>query len=326
MGGKKYIFLLIFTFTVSLTIVSCSNNDSSEVADSNIVFSESDNNKEELKMYDTTPISNAYLSGNSEGLEQFDKDILDKASQIISEIISSEMSDFDKELAVHDYLILNCTYDEKALAAIPAYTENSDNPYGTLYTGQAICKGYTTTFQMFMDMLVIPCKTIYANDNSGDEHAWNIVCLENEWYYVDTTWDDPVPDSDGRAVCHKYFNKTQIEMEEGHVWDTLNLPKADSIRYSYANQMCVNVSDYDDIQQAVQDVINKNNQEAYMIFDESIDVYFDEIDGLEDYFVPSRKSQLYKYTSALEKHFRDYSLYYRRVQTERGICLEIKIK
>ena len=45
-----------------------------------------------------------------------------------------------------------------------------------------------------MDMLEIPCKTIYATDFEGDDHSWNLVQIGGSWYYVDICWDDPIPD------------------------------------------------------------------------------------------------------------------------------------
>lgn len=223
-------------FTIIITVIVCcmiflpgcrlNNNSKSDNVDSYM------NSKEEL--YDTSKISEAYLSGDNSRLSETDRKILEKASEILDKIIGKEMSDYDKELAVHDYLVKYTTYDKKALSVLGSPNENSDNPYGALINGEAICSGYTTSFQMFMDMLKIPCKTIYAKDEDGDEHIWNMVRLDGDWYYVDVTWDDPVPDEEGREVSHEYFNVTEEFMREnGYCWDSNGLPEANSTKYSY---------------------------------------------------------------------------------------------
>ena len=66
------------------------------------------------------------------------------------------MNDYEKELAVHDYIVGCASYDETHLNALGIGLPNSDNPYGCLINGKAICSGYSTTFQLFMDMLEIP--------------------------------------------------------------------------------------------------------------------------------------------------------------------------
>ncbi len=211
-------------------LTGCKSNNSNNSKSYNYTYM----NKKETKMYDTSGISNAYLSGDSYKLSQTDKEILEKAAEILDKITNDKMSDYEKELAVHDYLVSYATYDEKALGALGGPNTNSDNPYGTLINGKAICSGYTTTFQMFMDMLKIPCKTILAEDEDGDDHAWNMVELDGDWYYVDVTWDDPIPDHENRPVSHKYFNVTEKFLRANrHCWDSSDLPKADSTKYAY---------------------------------------------------------------------------------------------
>lgn len=191
---------------------------------------------QKTEFYNTAPISDAYISGDMSGLSYFDKSIYDKASEVISEIIDINMTDYDKELAIHDYITTSTEYDKKALGVFEDMSENADNPYGVLVNHSATCAGYTTTFKMFMDMLKIPNKLISAKDSDNDDHAWNMVELEGEWYYVDVTWDDPTPDEKNRPALHKYFNVTEKFLKENkHVWDSSELPKAESTKYSYKN-------------------------------------------------------------------------------------------
>ena len=189
-----------------------------------------------VTFYDTTPISDAYLSDDTSKLSEFDRKIYNKAVEIADKIITDDMTNFDKELAIHDYITTHTTYDSKALSVFGEKSENADNPYGTLINNTAICTGYTTTFKMFMDMFNIPNKLIYAKDSNNLDHAWNIVELDDEWYYVDVTWNDPHPDEKNRPALHKYFNVTEKFLKDNnHIWDSKDLPKAESTKYAYKN-------------------------------------------------------------------------------------------
>lgn len=107
------------------------------------------------------------------------------------------MTALEKVTVAHDWLVLNCQYDP--------YVANGEQPYeaadGTVYgdnplvftsyelftEGNAVCQGYALAFKVLMNRAGVPC--CYVN---GVGHAWNGVQLDDTWYYVDVTWDDPV--------------------------------------------------------------------------------------------------------------------------------------
>lgn len=49
-------------------------------------------------------------------------------------------------------------------------------------------------------------------------HAWNAVRLYGTTYFIDCTYDDPVPDG-GEKVCQTYFMLTADEMKQTHTWN-----------------------------------------------------------------------------------------------------------
>ncbi len=271
--------------------------------------------EKEVVLYDTAPISNAYLTGNREGLSDFDGEILDRAEEVLEEIITPDMSDFDKELAVHDWIVYNCTYDTGNLSTLGSMTENSDNPYGALINGKSICTGYTTTFQLFMEMLGIECRSIYATADGGEAHAWNEVCLDGEWYCVDVTWDDPVPDSDGRTVIHSYFNVTSEYMRDtGHEWDENDLPEADCYDLAYSTVKRVTVSGYDEFEQAVLESNANGNADTYIEFGEGTGIDFKRKNW-------TNRIEMYidKFITANSCNYFNYYL----VPTDNGKCLDL---
>lgn len=186
------------------------------------------------KEYHPDLVLAAWQSGDSSQLGAKDKTILEAASAVIASEITNDMEPWEKELALHDWIIYNVDYDPEALSSHPTATPDpdGDNPYGPLVNGVGVCGGYSSTFKLFMDMVGIPCVTVPGLANNGEEHAWNKVQLDGDWYCVDTTWDDPT-DAD---PYHVYFNVRDAYLELiGFQWDKTASPKADGTKYAYTN-------------------------------------------------------------------------------------------
>jgi len=181
--------------------------------------------------YDPAAILAAWGSGDTSGLSAKNKSIFAACTDVISSLITDAMSDYEKELAIHDWIIDWADYDVETKSNSPNAKPDpdNDNPYGVLLHKKGICGGYTSTFQLFMDMLEIECITVAGVAESGEEHAWNMVKLNGEWYCVDVTWDDPVNDVSiyRPFVKHTYFNvPSRVISEAGHRWDISGAPEA----------------------------------------------------------------------------------------------------
>lgn len=91
---------------------------------------------------------------------------------------------------VHNYLVDNVTYDQSLTG------DNIYNVYGALGNGVSVCEGYARALKYILDEMNIPCIIVCGtavNPNGEIEnHAWNYVRVENRWYAVDATWDDPI--------------------------------------------------------------------------------------------------------------------------------------
>ncbi len=137
------------------------------------------------------------------------QEVIDKAEEIVADVVTADMSDYDAAKALHDYLILHCAYDYDNYLrnTIPAlsYTAN-----GALIEGVAVCSGYAKAYEALLTAADIPCETISGVANGS--HAWNLVQIGGEWYHVDTTWDDPVPNREG-YVRYDYFLKSDTYMK-----------------------------------------------------------------------------------------------------------------
>ena len=188
--------------------------------------------------YDEARIVEAYNSGDSSGLCAEELAILERVEYVLAELAPDTLSDYERELAIHDYIIGCASYDSNTLSRLPFFTEdpNNRNPYGALVSGRAVCEGYSSTFRLFMELTGIECITVTGEANAGREpHAWNMVKLDGEWYCVDVTWDDPTtlcPVSE--SVKHRYFNVTSDFLRaNSHFWDENGVPEAEATRWAW---------------------------------------------------------------------------------------------
>ena len=152
----------------------------------------------------------AWNSGNPTSLAAQDRAVYDAATQIIAETTNDSMSPYQKERAIHDRLVQQIDYDALALArdSSEEAPPESSTPYGALVLNQAICYGYSSSFQLLMDMLGIECITVDGTINEdNDPHSWNMVNLDGSWYLVDVTWDDPINSS----MTYTFFNRSDEE-------------------------------------------------------------------------------------------------------------------
>lgn len=191
--------------------------------------------------YNEQRLIDAYRMDSWAAVSSRDREILEVANYVLTEVAPDDLSPVERELAIHDYLVENIRYDSDSLSLLPVYSTDpdNDNPYGALVNGRAICRGYATSFQLLMDLAGIECITVEGEANADrEEHAWNMVRLDGDWYCVDVTWDDPTVSglmlSDSTA--HRYFNVTSEYMRStNHFWDTEIVPEADGTRWAWEN-------------------------------------------------------------------------------------------
>ena len=184
--------------------------------------------------YNADAVLLAWQTGNDSLLSDTNQSILDAAKAVIIREIRDDMTEYEKELAIHDYITSWSSFSMSAFSHAPGSggETETDTPYGVLINRSGNCWGYSSTFQLFMKMLGIPCITVRGTPNSGGvEHAWNMVQLDGEWYCVDSAWDDPI----GGRPGHSYFNVTSERLRSSgiHHWDETNVPEATGTRYSY---------------------------------------------------------------------------------------------
>lgn len=206
----------------------------------------------------------AYENSNlKELLSEEELAALNEAYNVVERLVTPQMTDYEKELALHDYLVAECTYDEEAAKSSAtmddARKKTAHSIQGLLLNKKGVCEAYANTFLLLCKIAGLECHL--ANGDSLDQledntkHQWNIVKLDDEYYNVDLTFDDPIPSVEGR-VLYNYFNLSDSELSKTHVIDEKNI-KCFGEKYNYFNYNNLNVSNKDQLLALVKDKLDK---------------------------------------------------------------------
>ncbi len=124
---------------------------------------------------------------NKQEIEQASNDINNIVENIQNQI--QGMSTENKIRYIHNWLVSNIKYDKTLNKS------NRSNIYGAFIEKEITCAGYAKAFKYIVDKLNIECIIVQGEATSSvgtENHAWNYIKLDNKWYGVDCTWDDPI--------------------------------------------------------------------------------------------------------------------------------------
>lgn len=160
---------------------------------------------------------NNYLIDEYTSKEQIDLAI-SRIEIVKDEILRNKTGNRYQDVKIiHDYLVDNIEYDT-SISKDSIY-----NIYGALVNKVAVCEGYARAFKYLMDYMEIPCTLVIGKgmnlDGKTENHAWNYVEIDNRWYAIDATWDDPIIVGGGtlsNASKYKYFLKGSMDFSKDH--------------------------------------------------------------------------------------------------------------
>ena len=129
--------------------------------------------------------------------------------QSANQIIENAMlfsSNLEKEQYVYETLMELIEYDTES--------KINQSAYSALVYKKSVCAGYARAFQYIMMQLKIPC--YYVQGFANENHAWNIVYIDNQYYNVDLTWDDSFEGN-------MFFNKSDVFFNKTHTREGLSV-------------------------------------------------------------------------------------------------------
>ena len=193
-----------------------------------------------------------FYYGSDVKLSDYQRRVKELNAEIDALVAKTEgMTDFEKVLYLHDYIVLHSEYDLELLAYMEEnngmlsgemYSEKYTE-YSILVNGTGVCGSYALAYRAVLNAVGVECLYLSSREMN---HAWNLVQLDGKWYHVDCCWDDPVPDTYGTAR-RTYFLCTEAEiMELRHTSWAPGRYKANSETYSAMPRYANPYQKYDD--------------------------------------------------------------------------------
>ena len=127
--------------------------------------------------------------------------------------LDADADEYQKILYVYEKIVDEVDYDESA--------PDNQNIYSIFVNRQSVCAGYSKATQYLLEQLGVFCTYVTGKTTEGGNHAWNLVKCNGDYYYVDTTWGDPVfQQEEGEEISRDtnqetdtFGNKTNISYD-----------------------------------------------------------------------------------------------------------------
>ena len=130
---------------------------------------------------------------------------MEQSFQEVRALIPEDASDYEKVRIVYTYVIDHAQYQTG---------EDDQSIAGVFWKKSAVCAGYAGAVQYLLERLDIPCIYVDGSTKGSTEgHAWDIVKIGQEYYYVDATNGDQPDFLNGDAA--------QLEEHKTIIYDYL---------------------------------------------------------------------------------------------------------
>lgn len=148
-------------------------------------------------------------------------DTTDKENIEAGRLDFKSLSDEEKIKLINEYVCDSVEYYPSQ-----PYPDQSHTAYGALFESVAVCDGYSRLVKMLCDDMEIECRIVCGEVINAGGHAWNLVKVDNQWYHLDTTWND------GSADKYSYYLIPDSYLEGTRIWNKNMYPKAATAPYN----------------------------------------------------------------------------------------------
>lgn len=135
------------------------------------------------------------------------------------------LDQYNQVKAVYEYIINNTVYD---------YDYYGQTIEEIMVNHRGVCASYARTTQYLLQQLGFEIVTVFGYGHE-ESHLWNMLKVEGDYYLLDTTWGDPLTDTDAeQTINYTYFLVTTEFMAKDHrVDDVIPLPYCSATSCNY---------------------------------------------------------------------------------------------
>lgn len=173
------------------------------------------------------------ISYNIESIEEkarMDIELKKCIEQFLFGIIDENMTDIEKQIAIHDKLVQHVEYYK--YIDIDSIPYKMHTAYEALVNKEAVCDGISKAFMLLLNEVGIEA-IVVSGFAEEEAHAWNIVKIDGEFYHVDVT-SNKIEIDNKKHVIHRYFNVTDEDIRLTHnISSDFLVPKCKATKYNY---------------------------------------------------------------------------------------------
>ena len=195
-------------------------------------------------------------------------------NEFLQSEIKEEMTEYEKLKSLYEYIINNTRYDDEAEEKYDnnVFDERVNNAIcaaGPLLYGKSICIGYARATQYLALRLGIQTFTVKGASTDEGTHYYNLVLLGDDYYYVDTTWGDPVDSEKGLDhLTYNYFCINTEELLRSHkIYTPVPLPVCTATEYNYFIYYGLTAETAEEIAEAAYEAYMRGDREVRLKVD-----------------------------------------------------------